>query len=317
MAARKSKQDRAADDILDDDDESPSVEVDDDGEGDDDADPEPQGDPDVISVEPPKSRRQQRQNRFKDDILGEVESRVSRVLEQRLATLPLLQQQRQEPRQPEPDQFTQQIEGRLQQVYDQQDSISATFRAKQKDGTLTDSEYAELTKKARKLDEERTELLSARAARKLGLGRQADPQAAAQEAIRQQTRARHADVYDHPDADSMVRYAEGYFQSALARAQRLGRQVNPTDLLDESLDKAREEWGIQTKRRPERSEAERRKFTGAPTSGGKGGGESRTIRMTAAHKAMADAFAPQIKDDHKRYQHWAKTVGKSIVGGGD
>jgi len=316
MAARKTKQDRVADEILDDDNDSPGTDDGgDDDEGDD--DPEPQGDPDVISVEPPKSRRQQRQNRFREDVVSEVESRVARVLEQRLASLPQLQPQRQEPRQDQPDQFSQQIDARLQAIYDQQDSVSATFRAKQKDGTLTDSEYGELTKKARKLDEERTELLSARAARKLGLGRQSNPQEAAQEAIRQQTRARHSDVYDHPEADHMVRYAEGYFQTALARAHRLGRQVNPTDLLDESLDKAREEWGMQTKhRRHERTESERRKFTGAPTSGGRGS-ETKTIKMTSAHKAMADAFAPHIKDDHKRYAHWAKTVGKGLVGGGD
>lgn len=324
MSAKRKKDPHAAaaDELLNDDDgleAEPGTEGESESESEPEPAPEPIRDGDDVPVEH-ESRRDRKRGRLVERILSDVDERIGSVLDRRLATLEQRLQQQPTQRtpsaEPQRDPAIEQIDARIGEISARQRHLSTAFQAKQQAGRLTDAEYEQMTTEAQKLQDERMRLVTIRTNREMGLGRAADPQEAARQAMVMQTRARHSDVYEHRDADAIVRYADGYFQMKVAQAARLGRQVNGPELLDESLDKAREAWGMQTRaqhhRRPDR--AERSRFTGTQTSGGgSGGNQNKTVKITAATRAMADAAFPHIKDPNKRLQHWANTAGKRLV----
>lgn len=321
MAGKKRKDpaESAADELLSEDTDVSVEETDEDDGQEPEARAEPIKDGDDVHVEPREHRRERRQNRLQERILSAVEERLG----SRLASLEQAVRQPPQGAQPAPngqpskDELGEQIETRLQDTYKRQDQLSRTFAARQKAGDLSETEYQQMVSDGRKLNEEAAQLIAARTIRQLGVGRGPDPAQVQREAVAAMTRARHADVYSHSQADYMLQYADGHFHQAIARARAQGREVNMEELRDDAIDAAREQFGLTPRHRRHHrpGPAERARFTGAPTSGGTGSQGQKTVKVTKDIRTMADAAFPHIKDPNKRVEHWAATAGKRLVAG--
>lgn len=263
-----------------------------------------------------KTRQEKKRDRFKQlkeerdeerKRAQELEKRLASI-EQRAAAYPdpnTLQQhllQRGQPQQAQEDP----TDSELQDVYSQQEQLFQYANAQW--NNLDRTEREKIQKRARDLDEKKAELLYQKAAKK-HQPQQPDQRQLVRQTLQAQIQHEHSDVYQNPAA---VQYANGEYA-------RLRHQGYPDSMetLKQAMDSARGAFGM--KRRASEAvkptEAQRRRLAGMPKGGGEGGAKRRTIKMTQDYKDMADAAFPNIEDDAKRYQHWANTVGKKLVGG--
>jgi hypothetical protein len=116
----------------------------------------------------------------------------------------------------------------------------------------------------------------------------------------------HGDVLNNKQA---ALYCEGEWRKLLA----LGK---PDDFATFGLaaEETRKAFRMPLKNaRPAPTIAQRKRFAGVSRGGSAPAeGSNKTVKMTKERMKMADAYAPHIKDQKKRYQHWANTVGAKL-----
>lgn len=265
-----------------------------------------------------KTRKEKKRERFAE--MREERDRAReemRKMEERLARIEQTAQQYPDPqtlqqrllsREPEKPQGPDPLEQELEDVYRQQTDLARSYNTQA--SRLTQQEVQQYQERARKLEERRTELLFQKAAKKNGMGQQANPDQIAQQAYVRATQAQiqreHEDVYKNPQA---VSWAQARYQ--LARNEGM---PDSWSTLNQVMDEARQKFGLRPRRGSGPTPSQRSRYTGAPRGGGNVSGKSGrgTIRMTPEYQRMADAMYPHIEDDRERYQKWANEVGPTL-----
>lgn len=269
---------------------------------------EPLQDNEVIEIDAP-SRKERRRSRHTEHVANEVETRLRSAFDARLGSIEQMlrqgngnQQQREQANGGANPQM-ELIEKKLQDVYSKTDNLTIAWQSKLKDG-YTAEEQAKFTKQARELQEEREELVAVRTAVKMGLTnrQQQDPIDVQREVIKQNYRARHNDVLEHPKADVMQKYAQGYFDMRMAEGTQ-GSQ----ELQDEAMDAARAKFGLAPKygrTAPPPSREAKARMGGTSSSGNGSGSGRKQVVVTKAMRDMAAVAFPHIKDERKRIEHY-------------
>jgi hypothetical protein len=136
------------------------------------------------------------------------------------------------------------------------------------------------------------------------------PQATQAEAARQaqiaRVRASHGDLLADQRSSQL-------FQAQWALALAEGKPDTEATM-DEAADAVRRRVGLAPKSgRPAPTEATRRRLSAQPqSSGAREEEEGRPLTLTREIRKMADAALPHIKDKKKRYEHYARTVGREL-----
>lgn len=132
----------------------------------------------------------------------------------------------------------------------------------------------------------------------------------ADDAMRQaniaRVRAAHADILQNPRGAQL-------FQARWALAIAEGKPDNE-DTMNAAADAARAQLGLSPKNgRPAPTEATKRRLSAhSQSSGSREEEEGRPLTLTKEIRKMADMALPHIKDKKKRYEHYARTVGKEL-----
>ncbi len=282
---------------------------------------EPVEDGEEIDVDPAPSRREKRRGRFEDRIAQGVETKLQGILDARLASLEQLvrgagrgqddQGERRQGGGQGQGPSIEQINAALSKKYDDEELLERAWsaRLRETNGAMPEEERRDFRKKAKAISEEQQELVQMRTMVNMGISRQQqqDPGTAQREAIRAQVQTRHNDVMTHQQSKAMIQYAEGHYRQQLA----LGK-TDSMELNDEAMDAARVQFGMQpkyTNQRPNPSTATKARLGGTgSTGGGSSGGSKTQIKVTKALREMAKVAFPDIKDERKRLEHYAKLM---------
>lgn len=264
------------------------------GGDDDDDDDEPQRE----TVDQRPSRKERRTNRFREmEERAAAAERKAQELEEKLERrLAEFNQQRAAPPPPPP-------ELTLQSVYKEQDELHAEYtEAYQRyQGNLPAHIQQQFTSRARDIDQKKL-----RAAFAEEMGRR--PAGPSPEDIRMEVlKAKNVDVLGN---QRTAKWAHGEYLKLLSQ----GAPDNESTL-EKACENARYEFKLGGRGAPTRENKAR--YTGQSASRGGSATEkssgSVSIKMTKEYKKMADAFAPYITDERKRYQHWVNKVGRHLT----
>jgi hypothetical protein len=146
---------------------------------------------------------------------------------------------------------------------------------------------------------------------RMGLGpqRQIDPQEMHMQAIRAQSQARHSDIHTHQKSQTLISWAQGYYDQKIAEGSHGGQ-----DLQDEAFDAARVKFGMSPRYRkgaPPPTRTTKSKLAGTSASSGGSGGDGggrKTLTVTKEVRRMAAAAMGHIKDERTRLQEYAKLM---------
>jgi hypothetical protein len=177
------------------------------------------------------------------------------------------------------------------------------LRVMDRSNPLTQDEANKLREKAIQLDDKRSELISVRAMQRAGVGA-SNPQA---DAIRSYLVANHPEAFQNQAA---MNFAEGVQRSESAAT---GKHPYDMSVVQKAMAAAERQFGLGRYRQGAAREPDpnlRERYTGAPrgASGGAPKKGERQVVMTKDYQRMADAAYPHIKDQKKRWAHWAKEV---------
>jgi hypothetical protein len=134
---------------------------------------------------------------------------------------------------------------------------------------------------------------------------QITPEVIQAEVAKVQLMEKHGDVISD-------RRAANIFRAKYAEALAMDQPDN-WDTIDRVAEQTRMQLRMKPKNGKVTTDAQRARFggmrtgaTGTPDTGRK------VVKMDKFARSLADAAFPHIKDDGKRYQHWANTVGAKI-----
>jgi len=167
-------------------------------------------------------------------------------------------------------------------------------------GKMSDAQQDDILKKAEAIDDELYEARAEIRERKRELTTPKKEELP--EAITYM-RAKYHHVLRVPAA---ARYAHGIYNTLVAK----GKPESP-DTIEDAYREAEREFRLGN---TDASAGQRAKYTGGTIGGGGGSNTGpRTLKMTEDRKRNADAMFPQIKDERKRYEMYAKKVGPKIL----
>jgi hypothetical protein len=166
---------------------------------------------------------------------------------------------------------------------------------------ITPEQEKEIIDRVSKIDDELYDLRAEKRERQKQASERSKPQVPEEVGY---IRSKFHHVLRNGDA---ARYAQGEYLRLRAKGHPDGPET-----FERSLQEAEREFRLGN---TDVSRGQRDKYSGAPSgAGGNGGsGGPRTIRMTPDRMKQADAAFPHIKDEKKRYEHFAKTVGPKIL----
>lgn len=196
-----------------------------------------------------------------------------------------------------------QDDAQVEALQQQQADIHKLWQTGYKD--MSDNEKAEMQKRARKVDRSLKQLEFGQLARQAGYQPARSQQQEKNAQLANRLHSENADLYDDPHAHQILL---GNF----ARARRNGEKES-MELHDRVANETRAELGMPMRgNRPAPSEGEKARLSGRSRGGGTGAKKG-TIAMRKEFYAMADASLGHIKNPAKRYNTWARTVGKALV----
>ncbi len=266
-------------------------------------------DDDVAPAQRPsrQQRRQERGNNREQQWQEQLAEARKDAAEQRALFAALIngqQQQRQAPATPQVDPEEAKLNDEIKGLEKQRRALIDRHQTLQANKQLTQEQHD-------RMQDEDFELRQsiAKAQHKLFAPRQQQgmsPQQIQAMGIQQRMQMDHGDVVGRPTAFA-------FYQATYREAREKGAPES-WETVEKAMAKARQLAGLPPKGgRPAPSAGTRAKFEGAPRGGGAGGagGGRAVVKMTAQVKELADAAYPHIKDEKKRYQHYANVHGKS------
>ena len=276
------------------------------------------GDRDELSTEPePDEEAKDRNDRRRDrgkviEALEESRNQAAQMderfgrLEQQNNALRSQLEQRSRPQQQQAGP-RQKLDGLYRQMEDLNGRFEAHVMAN--GGKADPDTQKEFTERYRHMEEERYLIMNAATQQPQAQA----PAQTAQQVVQEQNRMRNGDVYDGGRNQRWANAQYGLLAAEYSDANG-NLTVDPQDLHNHVMGLTRKKFGIQ-----------RRGLDGGPTksqrsrhsgrSSGPANGEAgpKTIRMTPAYRAMADAAYPEIDDSAKRHKKWAVEVGSRLV----
>lgn len=267
------------------------------------------GEPEEDEPEEKPSRRDRR-NQRRDDLVEAANRRAEaaeRMAQEnaaalrQLATRPVYAQM---PQAPQQDPYEVEWENMRQQ----QEGLQERFNTAQRAGDAA---------AAQRIQQESWQLRRAmdrnafiRNMRELGVPQQPQQPGLSKEDLeRTIVQRRFAD--EHPDIANDPKAAQafsGNYQRFLAMGQQDG-----WELVNKVAEATRQDMRMQGKR-PAPTAAERSRLTGMSVgSSGASRSGPKVVKMGKMQQRLADAAFPHIKDEAKRYQHWANTAGKNMT----
>jgi hypothetical protein len=264
-----------------------------------------------MTIEEPEdddTREEKKLNRFREQVEGRARAEEqARIYKEELDRFRMGQYQ--PPAAPPPEKPDDPIKRAMDDNYDSRVRLFEAYQAKVQGGTLSADESQKYLNESRRLEEKQQELIAQKVLREQGVGQQ-DPNAALQQTIQ----ARYFDIVSNPQ---VRQWTIGRYHQRIAE----GASSDPNSvipLLDDIADEARQRFRIGKYRNgPPPSEATKARHTGTPSPAtpkteptGK-----KKIKMTPELRKMADAFAPHIKNDKERWQHWVNGPGKRLAEG--
>lgn len=256
------------------------------------------------------SRKEKKAQRFRE--LADAKKRAEEQIEtlkkqlelqqqQAMQSAQLLQMQQQLATVQNPSGRKDPVDEEIDRIYSARQRLQETYQAKLSQKTLTIDEERQLQREARELEER---LIDARVEKRTRALKNPDPQ----EAIVNNIRARHVDVYQN---EAAIKYAQGLYQMRRARGAQ-----DSMDLVDDCMDEARKEFKMGRFRHGVEPANGQRERYAAPPSGANAAPpslEGARIRMTPEFKRMANSMFAHIPDEAKRLQMWANGPGKQML----
>jgi hypothetical protein len=258
------------------------------------------GEPDEPDEPVRPSRDERRRNRYREEQEARIRAETEAAeLRGRMAAIESMQRQQQATQAaPEKDE----LKAKLEDVYKRQDELNDAYRAKATTKTLTPEDERSMRQRARELDEERLAIIAQRTARAQQPISAAD---VARAARAQQIAARHSDVLSN---QQYAKYAEGLYQQKIAEGY-----ADTEDTADMVADMTRQRFGLQSRTQQHRrtheppSQAQRSRYSGAPTGGGAGPAPKRTsVTITPEIRKLARGAFPHM-DERKALQTWVNS----------
>lgn len=194
-------------------------------------------------------------------------------------------------------------DSRIEALQQQQADIHKIWQSGFKD--MSETEKAEMQKRARKVDRDLKQTEFGQMARRAGYQPARSQQQEQNAQLANRLHSENKDLYDDPHAHQILL---GNF----ARARRNGEKESLA-LHDRVAEETREELKMPLRGlRPPPTEGEKARLSGRSRGGGTGSKKG-TIAMRKEFYAMADASLGHIKNPAKRYSTWARTVGRALV----
>lgn len=191
---------------------------------------------------------------------------------------------------------------RVEALQQQQADIHKLWQTGYKD--MSDTERAEMQKRARKVDRSLKQIEFGQMARQAGFQPARSQQQEKNAQLANRLHSENADLYDDPHAHQILL---GNFAKA-----RRGGEVESMALHDRVAEETRAELNMPLRGiRPAPTEGQKQRLSGRSRGGGTKGSKG-SIAMRKEFYAMADAALGHIKDPAKRYSAWARTAGRSL-----
>lgn len=191
---------------------------------------------------------------------------------------------------------------RVEALQQQQADIHKLWQTGYKD--MSDTERAEMQKRARKVDRSLKQIEFGQMARNAGFQPARSQQQEKNAQLANRLHSENADLYDDPHAHQILL---GNFAKA-----RRGGEVESMALHDRVAEETRAELNMPLRGiRPAPTEGQKQRLSGRSRGGGTKGSKG-SIAMRKEFYAMADAALGHIKDPAKRYSAWARTAGRSL-----
>ena len=213
---------------------------------------------------------------------------------------PFIQQAQYQQRPPQVDP----IDTEIERASSDRQALDREYEARYKDtrNPLTAEELDKFRKRATDLDDRRTVLLTQKTLRQSGMA----PQNREAEAVRAWLVANHAEATQNQQA---IGWAQGVQQ----QEQAMGKNPWSVEVLEKAMDSAERQFKLGRYKNGAQREPDpnlRDRYAGPPRSASAAPGRKgdRKVVMDKTARAMADAAFPHIKDDRKRWEHWAKQV---------
>lgn len=203
------------------------------------------------------------------------------------------------------------IDQELERVNHERVALDDLYAARYRDtqNPLTQDELKKFKEQAVALEDRKTGLIVHKVNRQQGIGPQ-------QNAGEQAVRAYLASNYAEASQDRRALAHAGGVQAMEAAA---GKDPWSVEVINKAMDSAERAFKLGKHKFGEPHEPDpnlRDRYVGAPrgSTGRGGGGGERKVVMNKEYREMANKAFPHIKDDAKRWAHWAKTTG---MGQGD
>jgi hypothetical protein len=199
------------------------------------------------------------------------------------------------------------IDAELERANAERIALDDHYAARYRDSNnpLTQEELKGFKDRAVALEDKKTMLIAEKVARRSGMQQQ---QSAGEQAVRAYLAA------NFPEA-SQSQQALAYAGGIQAQRAAEGKAPWSVEVIHEAMTAAEKRFAMGKYRSGAPREPDpvlRDRYVAAPrgASGGSSKGGERTVTMTKEFRQMADKAFPHIKDDGKRWRHWAKEVGQ-------
>lgn len=255
---------------------------------------------DVSPPETPQSRKERRQNRFREanERAAALQQQLEAERQEKQQLMQVLQQQRQPPPQQE---YRDPHQAEVDAAYREQTLLAQEIQAR---GNMSPQEVEHYQERVRQAHERYTSALLDQK-----LSRQQQPQRDPAAVKREVLATQNPDVYGNPRA---LAYAEAHWKMQVAR----GASNTDPEVFDQAMDAARREFGMSRRSgaRRERTEVDRRRYGASGRGHGAKPGRSTggSVTITKADKKMADQLYGNIANERERYQKFAREVKAGI-----
>lgn len=257
---------------------------------------------DLFDLDEPQDREGKKRNRYreaKEEAEAEREKRLKAEAEN--AALRAIQSQSAGVT---PVPSSDPLQEEIDKTWQERIRLAEQYNQRTQAGQLSDDDDKRMRSEARKLEEKSQQLQYRKLQRDDAMN--VDPR---QENITM-VKMRHPDVAENGQA---LNWADGEARKRIAKGEQYSMS-----LVDEIMEEARREFRLGKYRHGVPSDRKTQaRYHGAPRGGGSPPSPSdripNKVKMTPAMRRMADAAFPGIKDPKKRYQHWAKTAGRSFL----
>lgn len=275
------------------------------------------GGDDDDDADDPKPSRRERRNQRADRLVEEANRRAdaaermanenARALQQ-LATRPVIAQV-QQPQQPQPDPY----DYEAHQLRQHQIGLVQRYNQAQREGNA--ALVQQIEQESYELKDRMDANTYIRNVRRYGVPQQPQQPGISQAELDRKVKERavqdrfaeqYPDIHENRDASNV-------FIANYNRFLGIGRKDGWDTVKLAAEETRRDRRMPHPEGKPAPSAATRARLSGMSVgSSGASAGAPKVVRMGKMQQKLADAAFPHIKDDAKRYQHWANTAGKNM-----